>query len=72
MELSGTIVQNLRRAIDSAHRHRGKPVYQETVQFWTELVSYARHAQIRSENKSPGMDTLIGKLCDLISGRLSA
>lgn len=33
MELSGTIIQNLRRAIDSARRHEGKPVYPATLKF---------------------------------------
>lgn len=43
MELSGTISANLRRALDSVKRHEGKTVYPETVQYWQDLLTHARH-----------------------------
>jgi hypothetical protein len=69
VELSGTVVQNLRRAIDSARRHEGRPVYRETIDYWSLLVTHARDSQTRSRERSPKLDQLIGKLSDMLAER---
>jgi hypothetical protein len=69
VELSGTVIQNLRRAIDSARRHEGRPVYRETVDYWSSLVAHARDSQEKSREKSPKLDQLIGKLSDMLADR---
>lgn len=58
MELSGTVAANLRRAIDSMKRHRGKPVHGDTVQYWAALLSHAKNRQA----EPGGLDRLIAKL----------
>ena len=42
MELHGSLVVNLEAAILSAQRLRGRPLYPETLQFWSELLEMAR------------------------------
>jgi hypothetical protein len=42
MELSGSITANLRRAIDAVRRHKDRPVYPETAQYWQDLLTHAR------------------------------
>ena len=42
MKLHGTIVENLESALQSARRHRGKPLYSDTVAYWIDLVNHSR------------------------------
>jgi hypothetical protein len=42
-QLAGSLVSNLEGALDSAGRHRGKPVYSDTFQHWWDLVREARN-----------------------------
>lgn len=58
MELSGTVAANLRRAIDSVKRHHGKPVHQDTVQYWSALLSHAKDRRAQPG----GIDRLIAML----------
>lgn len=61
MKLHGTIVENLESALQSARRHRGKPLYAETVTYWSDLLDHARS----SLDTTPHPDTvrqLIGAL----------
>jgi hypothetical protein len=44
MELHGSLINNLEAAVQSARRLRGKAVYPQTVQFWTELLVATRQA----------------------------
>lgn len=44
MELHGTIANNLTSAIQSARRLRGHPVHSDTLDHWSDLLSYARQA----------------------------
>ena len=50
MKLSGSVLENLQAAVRSARRFRGHPVHSETVQFWRDLLSYAR--QVKAEQPS--------------------
>ena len=42
MELHGNLIENLRAAIQSSKRLQGRPVYPETLQFWSQLLEMAR------------------------------
>ena len=42
MELHGTLPENLRATLASVRRHRGHPVYQDTLDYWEQLLAYAR------------------------------
>lgn len=42
MPLHGKIAANLRAAIRSARRLRGHPVHRDTLQFWSDLLAYAK------------------------------
>lgn len=48
MQLSGSIALNLRCAVESAKRLRGKRVYPDTVKFWRDLIALAVHEQQRA------------------------
>ena len=45
VELHGSLVENLRAAVQSSKRLQGRPVYPETLQFWVELLEMARDRQ---------------------------
>jgi hypothetical protein len=60
MELDGSLETNLEAAIASAVRHRGHPVYPDTLIFWNDLLTYARQTQARRGDHR--IDLLIGKL----------
>jgi hypothetical protein len=47
MELNGSIAHNLRSAIKSATRLRGRRVHSDTFQFWQDLLTCARQEQSR-------------------------
>jgi hypothetical protein len=42
VELHGSLVANLGSALDSARRHRGKPIHSDTLGFWQRLLAYSR------------------------------
>ena len=42
MELYGTILNNLVTAVQSARRLRGRPVHDDTLGHWTELLHHAQ------------------------------
>lgn len=42
MELAGTLSENLRAALTSCKRLRAQPVYGDTVEYWQELLKFAR------------------------------
>jgi hypothetical protein len=48
MKLDGPIVDNLERAIASARRLRGHPVYKDTLTYWGELLQEARRIRLGS------------------------
>lgn len=63
MDLHGTITENLRAAIASAERLQGHPVYQQTLDYWRELIREARHRRDRvSKTDLPALDMLIARL----------
>ena len=45
MKLSGSVLDNLQAAVTSARRFRGHPVHAETLQFWRDLLGYARQVK---------------------------
>lgn len=62
MEISGSIAHNLRCAIQSAKRLRGRQVHADTLQFWRDLVNHARTKCEKSESAHWMIDELISKL----------
>jgi hypothetical protein len=63
MELHGTIATNLRAAVTSATRLAGRPVYQDTLIYWTDLLHQARRARDRDvASESAEVDQLIAAL----------
>ncbi len=42
MQLHGSLVDNLESALQSARRHRGKPIYADTIGYWTNLLGFSR------------------------------
>jgi hypothetical protein len=42
VELHGTLTENLKAALRSAHKLRGQRVHADTLRFWSELVGLAR------------------------------
>jgi hypothetical protein len=63
MDLHGTIVENLGAAVVSAERLRGHAVYQETLQFWRDLVAHARAEKRTGSSDDTGLrDDLVAKL----------
>lgn len=53
MKIDGSIVTNLRAAVRSSERLKGSPVYPETLQFWQDLLAFARgDGQVGAERMS--------------------
>jgi hypothetical protein len=70
MNLHGTFATNLKDAITSAERLRGRPVYPDTVTHWTELLREARMTRnglLEAERMT--IDRLIVQLATLLSER---
>lgn len=42
MELHGSVVSNLKSALQSARKLRGQPVHPDTLAHWSEVLQYAR------------------------------
>jgi microcystin degradation protein MlrC len=61
MDLHGTLSENLRAAMKSVLKYRGKPVHSDTLGYWEELVSHGRKA-IRQGNPSPEVSELVRRL----------
>ena len=41
-EIDGSIFDNLRAVTQSARRFRGRRVYKETLQYWRDLIAFAK------------------------------
>ena len=54
MKLHGTLVENLESALQSARRHRGKPLYADTLTYWIDLLEHSR----ASVDVTPHADTV--------------
>jgi hypothetical protein len=63
MELSGTITSNLRRAIDSVRRHRDRPVYPETTQYWRDLLDHARRKSCGDSRLTDALERALAERC---------
>lgn len=59
MKLDGSLADNLKAAIRSARRLRGRPVYPDTLTFWRELLEQA-HRHLREDET--GLEVLITEL----------
>jgi hypothetical protein len=70
MELSGSIAHNLRYAIESAKRLRGKSVHADTMQYWRELIGYAREKHPNENGVEWMIEDLAVKLEAQISSRI--
>jgi hypothetical protein len=46
MQLDGSILDNLDRAVASARRLRRHPVYKDTLTYWAELLQEARRTRL--------------------------
>ena len=60
IELDGTLADNLRAAILSADRLRGHPVHKDTLEFWHELLAYARSRKRLRADYHAEVATLVG------------
>lgn len=50
MILHGGLPENLRAALASIRRHRGRAVHSDTMSFWEQLFAYAREAQSKGRS----------------------
>lgn len=69
MKLHGSIIDNLNDALASARRLRGRPVYQDTLTYWRDLVQEARRlrqdpACTQSEAIGAAIASLEGELAE--------
>ncbi|WP_404711825.1 hypothetical protein [Sphingomonas sp. MMS24-J13] len=70
MKLHGTMIENLRSAVASAERLRGRPVYSDTVRFWQALLDEAgRTDEAASGNDAPALAALMARLAQEIAAR---
>lgn len=70
MELSGSLDDNLRFALQSAKRFRGHPVHADTLQFWSGLLQLARRARTeRDPSELAKLDALIRDLGNELAER---
>ena len=60
MELHGSIVNNLTSAVQSARRLRGRPVHDDTLGHWADLVHHARQAM--ADGSDEPIQSLIAEL----------
>jgi hypothetical protein len=61
MELAGTLDENLSAAIRSARRLREHPVHVDTLQYWADLLDYARRSAA-ADSTSLAIEQLIVQL----------
>jgi hypothetical protein len=63
MQLHGSLVENLQASLASARRHRGHPVYSDTLTYWRDLIAYAR-AMKRSQptDEMPQIEKFVSEL----------
>lgn len=70
MKLHGTMIENLRSAVASAERLRGRPVYSDTIQFWRALLDEADRAGETAFGDDPSVRTaLMSRLTQEIAVR---
>ena len=63
MELHGTVTENLRAALASARRLRGRRVHADTLNYWRELLSHARVERRQNAGAEDGaLQDLIAEL----------
>ena len=65
MKIEGTLRANLLAAIASARRLQGRPVHEDTLQYWGELLRHAR-------SDDPLADASLGELANDLEAQLAA
>jgi hypothetical protein len=61
--LHGSLVENLEAAVDSAQRLRGRRIYPQTLQFWSDLLEVARRAMdVMIDSDTPRIVVLTDQL----------
>jgi hypothetical protein len=70
MNLHGSVSDNLRAAIRSAERLRGRAVHPDTLAFWQDLLRHARRADTHpGKGGQRALDDLIVELERLVAER---
>lgn len=70
LKLHGTMIENLRSAVASAERLRGKPVYSDTIRFWQALLGEAdRTDESLATNDAAARVVLMARLAQEIAAR---
>ena len=69
MKLHGSIIENLSAAVQSAKRLRGQPVYNETLQFWRDLLAQGRAEKRANPVEQGTIQHLVAKLQSELSER---
>ena len=71
MQLHGSILENLERAIASARRLRGERVYSDTLTYWRSLVDEGLREQARTSGAtSASLEAVIATLKSELVGRV--
>ena len=73
MELHGSILENLERAVVSARRLRGQRVYNDTLTYWANLIDEGLREQERTAGATSAsleavIATLRSELVDRVDG----
>jgi hypothetical protein len=67
MDFEGTLASNLQAAITSAERLRGHPVHRDTLEFWRELLAFARSRKRMAEGSRAEVEGLVAELQLLVA-----
>ena len=67
MEFEGTLASNLQAAITSAERLRGHPVHKDTLEFWRELLAFARSRKRMADESRAEVEGLVAELQLLVA-----
>ena len=52
MRIEGSVRANIRAAIASAKRLRGRPVHKDTIEYWRQLLDYSRVVSLQSSGEA--------------------
>ena len=63
MELHGTLINDLKAAVESARRLKGHPIHRDTLKFWSDLISEVRARRAAGEGADePEVDQALAEL----------
>lgn len=69
IDLDGKLADNLSAAIKSVDRLSGHPVHKDTLDFWRELLAYAKSRKRLRADHQAEVSTLVGELEAGLSSR---